>query len=142
MIALEFTCTRREGSQRTSLLSGSRAPFASLLSLCGEIRLASCRKPRKLQHTSGLSPSLLVPFAFFAASFASTHKKQVRSTMHGGQKGKTHEPRMSANSSKARGRMRGSWCQQRCISIHSLSVKAEWVGRGGRSPFTIASMAF
>ena len=42
---------------------------------------------------------------------------------------------------KTGGRRRGSWFQQSLVNAHNPSVKAGWVGRGGRSPPTIANIA-
>ena len=53
----------------------------------------------------------------------------------------THEQPRISNTPETAGRKWGSWFQHCCINVHSCSVRAGWVGRGGRLPPIIASVA-
>jgi len=52
-----------------------------------------------------------------------------------------YKPRKTPNTSEAFGRKRGSWFQQRSISVHNSVIQIGWVGRGGRVPFDMAIIA-
>ena len=49
--------------------------------------------------------------------------------------------RRTCKASETSGRKWGSWSQQRCTNVHSWSVRAGCVGREGRLPLIIATIA-
>ena len=67
---------------------------------------------------------------------------QSSSRMHGRQNGReTNRTGRRFKASEISGRTLGSLSQQRCINAHSWSVREGWVGRDGRLPVIIASIA-